>query len=107
MSPPLLTAPQVADDFVEVLCADDELLRAAFDAIIAAGWPRPPSNDPPSSRRSAFSKRPRPRRERPILDDGDGAGDGTPRATHGPPMQRSPPFGRSPHPAHAAKTRRT
>jgi len=41
-------APGVAtltDEFVEVVCADPLLLRAEFDALVAASWdcvPRPP-----------------------------------------------------------------
>jgi hypothetical protein len=36
-------APLAAQDqFLEVLCADEDLVRAEFDAIIAAEWPSPP-----------------------------------------------------------------
>ena len=31
------------DAFLDLLCADEELVRAEFEAIIAAAWPRPPS----------------------------------------------------------------
>jgi hypothetical protein len=34
-----LVAPE---EFVEVLCADPELVRAEFEAIVAAAWPQPP-----------------------------------------------------------------
>ena len=30
------------DAFLDLLCADEELLRAEFEAIVAAEWPRPP-----------------------------------------------------------------
>jgi hypothetical protein len=30
------------DEFVDLLCADEELLRAEFDAIVAAEWPGEP-----------------------------------------------------------------
>lgn len=30
------------DEFLDLLCADEELLRAEFEAIVAAGWPLPP-----------------------------------------------------------------
>ncbi len=30
------------DTFLDLLCADEELLRAEFEAIVAAEWPRPP-----------------------------------------------------------------
>jgi len=32
--------------FVELICADEALLRAEFDAIIAAEWPSPPPDEP-------------------------------------------------------------
>jgi hypothetical protein len=33
--------PSVEDQFLDLVCADEELLRAEFDAIIAAEWPNP------------------------------------------------------------------
>jgi hypothetical protein len=30
------------DAFLDLLCADEELLLAEFEAIVAAAWPRPP-----------------------------------------------------------------
>jgi hypothetical protein len=30
---------QTTDEFLELVCADEQLLRAEFDAIIAAQWP--------------------------------------------------------------------
>ena len=39
------------DAFLELLCADEELLRAEFEAIVAAVWPRPPD------RRAVVQKR--------------------------------------------------
>ena len=37
----------VDEQFIEVMCADEELLRAEFDAIIAEEWPgSPPPADP-------------------------------------------------------------
>jgi hypothetical protein len=44
--------------FVELLCADEELLRAEFDAIIAAEWPSPVPAEPD---RDADAERRRPR----------------------------------------------
>lgn len=37
-------AHDVEEEFLELVCADEELLRAEFDAIIAREWPsrRPP-----------------------------------------------------------------
>ena len=39
--------------FVDLVCADDELMRAEFDALIAASWPTPPPVPPVPPRRSA------------------------------------------------------
>lgn len=39
------TAP-TRQSFIEVVCGDEDLLRAEFDAIIAAGWPDPPPRPP-------------------------------------------------------------
>ena len=39
-----LAVPQATKDaFVDLICSDEQLLRAAFDEIIAAEWPAPPS----------------------------------------------------------------
>jgi hypothetical protein len=65
---PQIRSPDSIDDtrsaeeqFLDLLLADDELLRAEFDAIIAAEWPGPPPDladgrvcgapDPGASRR--------------------------------------------------------
>jgi hypothetical protein len=44
----------VQEEFLALICADEDLLRAEFDAIITASWgqPRPPA-------RQARSRRPR------------------------------------------------
>jgi hypothetical protein len=35
--------------FLELVCADDDWLRAEFEAIVEAGWPAvPPRESPPS-----------------------------------------------------------
>jgi len=39
--------------FVDLVCADDELMRAEFDALIAASWPTPPAEPPVPPRRPA------------------------------------------------------
>lgn len=63
------------DQFVELLCADEDLLRAEFDAIIAEEWPSPPPADPdpgaddhgaphPDRRRREAGAVPPPRRPR-------------------------------------------
>ena len=36
-------AAATPDGFLDLVCADEELVRAEFEAIIAAAWPRPPS----------------------------------------------------------------
>ncbi|MEV6605692.1 hypothetical protein [Kutzneria sp. NPDC051319] len=43
---------RVGDEFLDLLCADDELVRAEFDAIIAAEWSTPP--DPAEPRPAAM-----------------------------------------------------
>ncbi|HSF99164.1 MAG TPA: hypothetical protein VLA55_10765 [Ornithinibacter sp.] len=48
------------DEFLELVCADEELLRAEFDAIIAREWPtsRPPAR-PEAMSRETGPHRPR------------------------------------------------
>ena len=42
-----VTAPdREQDEFLAVLCADEELLRAEFEAIIDASWDEPPPARP-------------------------------------------------------------
>lgn len=50
-------ALRVHEQFVELLCADDDLLRAEFEAIVAAEWPSPPKAPP--ARRGVARGRPR------------------------------------------------
>lgn len=38
------------EQFVELVCSDNELLRAEFEAIVAAEWPTPPPPCPPLRR---------------------------------------------------------
>jgi hypothetical protein len=33
--------------FSDLISGDDDLVRAEFDALIAAGWPEPPPSPPP------------------------------------------------------------
>jgi hypothetical protein len=77
------------EQFLDLLLADDELLRAEFDAIIAAEWPGSPPNLPhrrvrgePDAggkrrHRAAATKAPAPLGRRPHVD--------------GSARQRSPP----------------
>ena len=54
-----LDAGQATDEqFVELLCADEDLWRAEFDAIIAAEWPGPPQAGP--ERDASAERRPSP-----------------------------------------------
>jgi hypothetical protein len=48
-------ARTVDDQFLALLCSEEDLLRSEFDAIIAAEWPSPPASTP---RRGAAEQRP-------------------------------------------------
>ncbi|WP_412747452.1 hypothetical protein [Krasilnikovia sp. M28-CT-15] len=39
-------ATPVEDAFIDLVCADDDLVRGEFDALIAASWPTPPAVPP-------------------------------------------------------------
>lgn len=54
---------QVEEEFVALVCADAQLLRAEFDAIIAQEWGSP-SLPPGPLHRSRFPARPPQRRRR-------------------------------------------
>jgi|UPI0003B74F63 hypothetical protein len=43
------TEPRADEQFIELICADDALVQAEFDAIVAAEWAIPPSGDRTSS----------------------------------------------------------
>ncbi len=81
--------PAVEDDFLALVYADAQLLRAEFDAIIAAGWPssRPPATPAASSWTTTghAAREPAP--------PGDRAARGRPRPPGGAlrGRQRSPP----------------
>jgi hypothetical protein len=40
------TVRTLDEQFLDLICNDEDLLTAEFDAIIAAGWPSPPANPP-------------------------------------------------------------
>jgi hypothetical protein len=65
-----LAAMRGADEqFLDVICADEDLVRAEFDAIIAAEWPSPPPARP--DRGADAERRPcrtRQRREASVAD---------------------------------------
>ena len=49
-------APTVDEQFLGLMCSDEDLLQAEFDAIIAAEWPSPPPTTTP--RRGAAGRHP-------------------------------------------------
>ena len=76
------------EQFLDLLLADEDLLRAEFDAIIAAEWPGPPTDRPGRGMRADRDPgETRPGRVRAA------APPGRPRhpRTRGRPRQRSPP----------------
>jgi hypothetical protein len=86
-------------EFVDLMCADEDLLRAEFDAIIAAEYPDPPPSSPSDLCRRAGARYVRPAR-RPAPHNLP-----LPRqvpATECVTRQRSPPLAdREPGRAHA------
>jgi hypothetical protein len=44
-APADLAARIVDEQFLQLICGDPELLAAEFDAIIAAEWPAPPTDE--------------------------------------------------------------
>ncbi|MEV4620772.1 hypothetical protein AB0J74_18935 [Asanoa sp. NPDC049573] len=46
--------------FLDIVCHDEELLRAEFDALVAASWDEPPAPPPPAGPRPADNPAPRP-----------------------------------------------
>src|SRR4029450_7226754 len=40
------------DEFLALVCSDEELLRAEFEAIVEAAWSSPPPPDPTPRRRA-------------------------------------------------------
>ena len=50
ISPDRTSADQLTEEFLELVCADEELLRAEFDEIVAQQWISPP---PPGEPRAA------------------------------------------------------
>jgi hypothetical protein len=56
-------AGSLQDEFLELVCGDEELLRAEFDAIIAEEWG---TRRPPPARPRATSPAPRPHGSAPL-----------------------------------------
>lgn len=86
---PVGEARSIEEEFLELVCADEELLRAEFDAIIAQEWP---SSRPPA-RREATSTGAGPYRPREPGRRGERALRDETRHPHGrlQGRQRSPP----------------
>jgi hypothetical protein len=82
-------------EFLDLICADKELLRAEFDAIIAAGWPA----EPPTVRGTGC------RRDRPPFGSRGAVAfdDWLPRPQRDSPEVRARSRQRSPPTARAAK----
>jgi len=91
------------EEFLALVYADEELLRAEFDAIIAREWPtsRPPARPEPMSRGTGPHRPRQPKRagEQPHLEN--------PRHPHGrlQGRQRSPPAASRRHRAHYSPER--
>ncbi len=56
---------KLADDeeFLAIVCSDEDLLRAEFEALIAAEWPSPPPDTPADD--AAVERPPGPARRQP------------------------------------------
>jgi hypothetical protein len=82
-TPERSVTPDLDEQFLDLVCSDEDLLRAEFDAIIAAGWPSTATARPPD----------RPPGPRPPAPDPPGRGPGanpTPVASGGPRASRRP-----------------
>lgn len=92
-------ARTIDEEFLELLCSDEELLRAEFEAIVAAEWPTPPMRPP---RPSPAGRPPSPR---PPTWWTRRSGRLASRPRHpgigGWARQRSPPPHRQPRPRHS------
>lgn len=84
----------VRDAFIDLVCQDEGLLRAEFDALIASSWPAPPPDSPPP----APPRRPPPGAGPPAthgVHPGRPTAGGTParrrdRRQRGPPADQDP-----------------
>jgi hypothetical protein len=95
------TQPCAADEFLDVICADPELLQAEFDAIIDAEWP---AGSPPAA--TPLVVTPPPAATPPAAGRGD-TGQPTGRAGLGPARRRRGATGpRVPRPATVRRWRR-
>jgi hypothetical protein len=85
-----LATREAGTEFADIICADPDLLRQEFDALIAASYARPPARRPPAPPGSA----PRPGRAHPRAGPGSRhpGGRPAPRPGRGYRRQRSPPL---------------
>jgi len=85
-----LATREAGTEFADIICADPDLLRQEFDALIAASFTRPPASPPPAPPWSA----PRHGRSRPRTGPGSSHRPAGRTAAHpgrGRRRQRSPP----------------
>lgn len=81
----------IGEEFLDLVCADEDLLRAEFDAIISATWSPPPARPPDSPARADRSGRAGPQQPRwwPSYDIPSSGDQGRSRSRWF--RQRSPP----------------
>jgi hypothetical protein len=80
-----------AEEFLALVCSDEQLLRAEFDAIIAAEWPDLPPAEP--GRGDAAGRLPGTARRRRLVSDPRRADRLRRPGVGGWARQRSPPVG--------------
>jgi len=86
-----LASHEAGPEFADIICADPDLLRQEFDALIAASYARPPARRPPAPP----GTEPPHGRSWPPADPGSGLRPGrrtAPRPGRGHSRQRSPPL---------------
>lgn len=83
------------EEFLAIVCSDQDLLRAEFDAIIFAAWPSPPLD--PAAGYDALVNSPDAKPNSPGSDLPQQAGPHHP-GTGGRSRQRSPPPPKQMHP---------
>ena len=89
------TVGEAVDElFVELMCADEELLAAEFEAIVAAGWPEQPRVPPP--RRGEPTEPGKDPDGRVVSEAVRVASRSWRMPSRQPERERSPPLGRGP-----------
>ena len=89
-----LTRASEDEEFLALVCADEQLLRAEFDAIVAAEWPGPPPDAPGGRCDRERPGRPRTGRPARVTTPPGTCGHGRIGARR---RQRSPPACRRPN----------